>query len=92
MGNLVGTMGSSFSQWGLLIAKISVTSEVIYENLQRNDGCSRRLITQRIPSFIGEYLSLLEPFRSHDLLGTARSHMENNTKEIVVMSFDHNFS
>ena len=92
MGNLFGTMDSSFSKWVLLIAKISVTSEVIYEKLQRNYGCSRRLTTQRISSFIGEYLSLPEPFRSHDLLGTARSHMENNIKEIVVMSFDHNFS
>ena len=38
MGNLFGTMDSSFSKWVLLIAKISVTSEVIYEKLQRNYG------------------------------------------------------
>lgn len=48
MGNFVGARGSSFSHRGLWIAKNSVTIEFIYKKLQRNEGCSRRLIALRI--------------------------------------------
>ena len=41
-----------FFTTGILKCKISVTSEFIYMKLQRNGWCSRRLITQRIPSAI----------------------------------------
>ena len=47
---LGGKNGLFFFTTGVLKCKIYVTSEFICEKLQRNDGCSRRLITQRIPS------------------------------------------
>ena len=49
-GQLGGENGLFFFTTGVFKCKIYVTSEFMYEKLQRNDGCSRRLLTQRIPS------------------------------------------
>ena len=49
-GQLGGKNGLFFFTTGVFKCKIYVTSEFMYEKLQRNDGCSRRLLTQRIPS------------------------------------------
>lgn len=91
MGNLVGIMCCYFRNGGSKLQNFC-NQRVHLWKLQRDDGCSRRLITQCIPSAMGEYLSLLEPIISQDLSGTTRWRIERKIKEVVSISFDQYFS